>query len=109
MPLTLEVIAGNENHQLIAAIGGAGNCLIVRESWITETNQIKGFDSYAQFGYGEGFEWVRCDFEGANIEVAHIPAHSANKDFPTELAVLQDCHLIIFSDIGATTFLLLQW
>lgn len=83
-----------------------GKCLFVGESWITETKHIKGVDAFMQFGYGEGVAWVRRALEGANIEVTHMPAHSAIKDFPTELAKLQKYHLIIFSDIGANTFLL---
>lgn len=81
-------------------------CLFVGESWIIETKHVKGVDAFMQFGYGEGVEWVRKALEGSDIEVTHMPAHLAIKDFPTELSQLQQYDMIIFSDIGANTFLL---
>jgi len=83
-----------------------GRCLFVGESWIIETKHIKGVDAFSQFGYGEGVEWVRKALEESDIEVVHMPAHSAIRQFPTELSELQRFDLIIFSDIGANTFLL---
>jgi len=83
-----------------------GKCLFVGESWIIETKHIKGVDAFMQFGYGEGVEWVRRALEESDIEVIHMPAHLAIKQFPTELSKLQEYDVIIFSDIGANTFLL---
>lgn len=77
--------------------------LIAGESWITNSNHIKGFDNFFTSSYEEGVHWLKGAIEKAGHEVHFLPNHLVSKDFPTNL---NDYEVVMISDCGANTLLL---
>src|SRR5262249_14835244 len=80
--------------------------LIVGESWIRETVQVKGFDQFHTTEYEEGAGVFLTALKGAGIEVDYIRAHEVSSRFPRTAADLERYDVVILSDIGSNSFLL---
>ena len=79
--------------------------LLVGESWVSISTHYKGFNHFVSGVYETGLEWFNRAMEKHNIELTHMPAHTAANEFPFNPEELDyDC--IILSDIGADSFLL---
>lgn len=79
--------------------------LLVGESWTAITTHYKGFNSFVTGVYETGLQWFNKAMKTHNIELSHMPAHTAANEFPFNPEEL-DCDCIILSDIGADSFLL---
>ena len=82
------------------------NVLIVGESWMSQSQHIKGWDFFSSATYHTGHRELQAALEAGGHSVAHMPSHAAATDFPFELAELQAFDVVILSDIGANTLLL---
>lgn len=82
------------------------NVLIVGESWMSQSQHIKGWDFFSSATYHTGHGELQAALEAAGHRVAHLPSHAAATDFPFELAELRAYDVIILSDVGANTLLL---
>ena len=80
--------------------------LFVGESWIIQTTESKGVDSFTTYRYEECAHWVGDNLRKADIDFTHIPCHRVEFDFPETLEELNKYDVVMFSDIGANTFLL---
>ena len=80
--------------------------LFVGESWIIQTTESKGVDSFTTYRYEECAHWVGDNLRKADIEFTHMPCHRVEFDFPETLEGLNRYDVVMFSDIGANTFLL---
>lgn len=80
--------------------------LFVGESWIIQTTESKGVDSFTTYRYEECAHWVGDNLRKADIEFTHMPCHRVEFDFPETLEELNRYDVVMFSDIGANTFLL---
>ena len=80
--------------------------LFVGESWIIQTTESKGVDSFTTYRYEECAHWVGDNLRKADIEFTHMPCHCVEFDFPETLEELNRYDVVMFSDIGANTFLL---
>jgi len=81
--------------------------LFVGESCMAHHVEYKGYDSFAGTSYNEFGMIMRGLFEGLGHTFEHIPCHLVSRAFPRELKALQAYDLVLFSDVGANTFLLL--
>ena len=80
--------------------------LFVGETWIINSIHIKGFDHFTTSQFGSGIKWIKEAFISEGIEVDHMAAHDAHKDFPFSVDKLKQYDAVLFSDIGSNTFLL---
>lgn len=81
--------------------------LFVGESAMVCTTEFKGYDSFSATRYGEAFSVMENTIRELGHEVTHIPCHLVAREFPRTLEGLRDYDLILFSDVGSNTFLLL--
>lgn len=77
--------------------------LLVGESWFRYSIEVKGFDSYTHGGYEVGTAWIAQALADGGHQFVHLPAHLVATDWPNEL---DQFDLVLFSDVGANTFLL---
>lgn len=82
------------------------NVLIVGESSVTVSSQVVGFDRLASSFFGKEAAPLKDTLERGGHEVAWMPAHEAQEDFPLHLGGLSGVDVLILSDIGANTLLL---
>src|ERR1700732_2213041 len=82
------------------------NVLLVGESWISSSTNLKGFDFFSSTYYATGGDFLIAALSSASIQITHQPSHEAAKSFPFELSKLQAYDAIVLSDIGANTLLL---
>lgn len=80
--------------------------LFVGESWVIQTTESKGVDSFTTYRYEECAHWVANCLTPAGIEFTHIPCHRVEFDFPESLEEIQKYDVVMFSDVGANTLLL---
>lgn len=80
--------------------------LFAGETCMVHSIEFKGYDSFTSTRYAEAYGVMRKVFETIEVEVTHIPCHRVPFDFPNTLEALQAYDVVIFSDIGANTFLL---
>ena len=80
--------------------------LIVGESSVTVSSQIVGFDQFSSGFVSKEVTPLREVLERGGHEVAWMPAHEAQEDFPVHLGGLSNVDVLILSDIGANTLLL---
>ena len=81
--------------------------LFVGESCFATTTEYKGIDHFSETNYGEAFGIMREIFEKLGHSVTHIPCHLVARQFPRTLEELKKFDVVMFSDIGSNTFLLL--
>lgn len=82
------------------------NTLLIGESWMIQTTETKGFDTFTVSSYGEGTEFIRPVLSGEGFTFTHMPCHRISEDFPRRAEDLAQFDVIIISDVGANTFLL---
>ena len=80
--------------------------LFVGESWFIQTTETKGVDYFTTYRYEECAYIMKDLFEAGGIDFTHIPSHRVEFDFPETLEELQKYDIVMFSDVGANTFLL---
>ena len=80
--------------------------LFVGESWVIQTTESKGIDSFTTYRYEECAHWVGDNLRKAGIEFTHIPSHKVEFDFPETLEGLRKYDVVMLSDVGANTLLL---
>jgi uncharacterized membrane protein len=83
------------------------NILFVGESCFAQTFEFKGYNQFSGVQYHEGAPRVRAALEAFGHRFTHIPCHLVARDFPREMERLQEYDVILFSDVGSDTFLLL--
>lgn len=81
--------------------------LLVGESCIATVTEYKGVDHFSETNYGEAAGVIVGTLEGAGHRVTHIPCHRVSRDFPRTLEELSRYDVVLFSDVGTNTFLLL--
>src|SRR5262245_2481020 len=81
--------------------------LLVGESWVSTSTHLKGFDFFSSTYYATWSDFRISALSSSGIDVVHQPSHEAAKSFPLDLNRLQTFDVIILSDIGANTLLLL--
>jgi uncharacterized membrane protein len=81
--------------------------LFVGESCFAQTIEYKGNNSFSGVRYHESGYLFRALLEKQGFEVTHLPCHLVPRDYPRTAQVLSAYDAILFSDVGADTFLLL--
>lgn len=80
--------------------------LFVGESWVIQTTESKGVDSFTVYRYEQCEHWVGDAVRAGGMEFTHIPSHRIEYDFPCTLEALKGYDVLMISDVGANTFLL---
>ncbi|CAN7291943.1 glutamine amidotransferase [Rhizobium sp. LjRoot30] len=80
--------------------------LLAGESWVSTATHIKGFDQFPTVTYHTGADELLKALKDSPFDVTFMPAHEAQKEFPSTLEGLQAYDAIVLSDIGANTLLL---
>ena len=80
--------------------------LFVGESWFIQTTETKGVDYFTTYLYEECAYIMKDLFEAGGIDFTHIPSHRVEFDFPESSEELRKYDIVMFSDVGANTFLL---
>lgn len=83
------------------------NILFVGESCFAQTFEYKGYNQFSGVQYHEGAPRMRAALEPFGHRFTHIPCHLVARDFPRTPAALAEYDAVLFSDVGADTFLLL--
>lgn len=83
------------------------NILFVGESCFAQTVEYKGYNQFSGVQYHEGAFRMRSALEPFGHRFTHIPCHLVARDFPRSLEQLSKYDVVLFSDVGADTFLLL--
>lgn len=81
--------------------------LFVGESCVAQTIEFKGYDFFAGIQYHEQAPLMRSLFEKMGHSFTHIPCHMVSREFPRDLEALSQYDVVLFSDVGSNTFLLL--
>ena len=81
--------------------------LFVGETAMVQTTEFKGHDYFSTVRYGEAFGVMAKVFETLGHDVTHIPCHLVPTRFPRTIEELGEYDVVLFSDIGTNTFLLL--
>lgn len=81
--------------------------LFVGESCFATVTEYKGMDHFSETNYHESAGIMRRVFEGLGHDFTHIPCHLVSKLYPRDLESLQKFDVVLFSDVGSNTFLLL--
>jgi uncharacterized membrane protein len=83
--------------------------LLAGESWTSTAVHSKGFDQFASATFHSGAEGFIATLRHASVQgfdIAHMPSHVAQSEFPASLDALQAWDAVLLSDIGANTLLL---
>jgi uncharacterized membrane protein len=81
--------------------------LFVGESCFATHVEYKGIDDFQETNYHESAVVMKNLFTGLGHQFTHIPCHLVARDFPRDLETLSKFDVVIFSDVGSNTFLLL--
>jgi uncharacterized membrane protein len=81
--------------------------LFVGETCFAQTTEFKGTNSFSGIRYHESGYQFRALLEHQGFEVTHIPCHLVPRDYPRTVQGLAAYDVVLFSDVGADTFLLL--
>lgn len=81
--------------------------LFVGESCFATSTEFKGINQFSETNYHESAAIMRRLFEGLGHRWTHIPCHLVSRDYPKDLETLSQYDVVLFSDIGTDTFLLL--
>ena len=82
------------------------SALLVGETVHFTTISSKGIDFFSQSGYNDDSKYMRKALSTDEFEFHHMPCHLAHTQFPMTVSGLNEYDVILFSDIGANTFLL---
>jgi uncharacterized membrane protein len=80
--------------------------LLAGESWVSSKTDYKGWDHFVSAGYELGATHLVRALEGSEFDLHYLPSHLAAREFPLELAGLQEYGAVVLSDIGSNTLLL---
>lgn len=80
--------------------------LLAGESWISNTVEYKGFDSFSSTKLEIGCTEFLKALRHAGHEVTHLKAHDVPAEFPWTLEELNQYDVVILSDIGSNSLLL---
>ena len=78
--------------------------LLLGESWTTHMIHQKGFDTFTTTEYVEGAGPFTAALSRHGWQVDHLPAHTIERDFPTDPAGLRAYDCVVISDVGVNTF-----
>ncbi len=81
--------------------------LFVGESCFATSTEYKGINQFSETNYHESAGIMRRLFEGLGHDFHHIPCHLVARDFPKDIDALSAYDVVLFSDVGTDTFLLL--
>lgn len=81
--------------------------LLVGETCFATSREFKGLDCFTETNYYEAGKVLVKALEQQGHQVTQIPCHRVALDFPRTLDELKKYDVILFSDIGSNTFLLL--
>lgn len=82
--------------------------LFVGESAMVQTFEYKGNDAFSTIRYGNnGLKIVEKMLSRVDHELTYIPCHMVAFEFPRKIEELSRYDVILFSDVGSNTFLLL--
>lgn len=81
--------------------------LFVGESCMVHHVEFKGYDQFTGTNYNESGAIMREMFESLGHSFTHIPCHLVSRQFPRTLDALSKYDLVLLSDVGSNTFLLL--
>ena len=81
--------------------------LFAGESCFVQTTEYKGYDQFSGIRYNEHKNEIATMLCEEDFAVDHLPCHLVPSCFPRTLRELQSYDAVIFSDIGADTFLLI--
>lgn len=81
--------------------------LFVGESCFATVTEYKGIDHFSETNYHESARIMRELFEGLGHRVTHIPCHLVGRDYPRDASALARYDVVLFSDVGSNSFLLL--
>lgn len=77
--------------------------LLVGESWVTFSVEIKGRNIVQDSYYEEAAAYLNAALESAGADADFIPCHALSKQFPSTIDGLDAYDLVILSDVGADT------
>lgn len=80
--------------------------LIAGETWITHSIHTKGFDSFTETRFSEGYTPLKQALEASGHVIDVMENHRAPDSFPWTVEELDGYDVLILSDIGANTLLL---
>ncbi len=83
------------------------NILFVGESYFATLTEIKGKDMFDETNYHEPALIMKEMLEALGHKFTHIPCHLVPRDYPRDLATLSLYDVVIYSDVGSNSFLLL--
>lgn len=81
--------------------------LFVGESCFATATEFKGICHFSETNYFESAAIMKKLFEGLGHSFTHIPCHLVSRDYPRALDALAKYDVVLFSDVGSDTFLLL--
>lgn len=81
--------------------------LFVGESCFVTQTEYKGVDHFSETNYNASAVIMQGMFEELGHSFTHIPCHMVSRLYPRTLEELQQYDVVLFSDIGTNTFLLL--
>lgn len=77
--------------------------LLVGESWVTVSFEVKGRDVLQDSRYAEAAAHLIAALETAGATVEFVPCHAVHDRFPSTVAGVDAYDLVLLSDIGADT------
>lgn len=90
-------------HSPSAEEGAVTEILLVGESWVTVTFEVKGRNVMRDAEYGEAADRFIATLERAGGNVTYQPCHVAEDAFPRSTEEFDRYDLVILSDVGADT------
>ena len=81
--------------------------LLVGESCFVTVTEHKGIDHFSETNYNEAAGVLIESLEKAGHSVTHMPCHRVSRDYPRTVEELAKYDVVLFSDVGTNTFLLL--
>jgi len=81
--------------------------LFAGESCMVHHIEYKGYDSFYGTTYNESVVIMKELFDKLGHKFTHIPCHMVPRAFPRKLEELKRYDVVLFSDVGSNTFLLL--
>ena len=81
--------------------------LLVGESCFATSTEYKGIDHFSETNYYSSGDLFGRIIEGLGHQFTHIPCHLISRLYPRNLEELQQFDVVLFSDVGSNSFLLL--
>ncbi len=81
--------------------------LLVGESCFATSTEFKGVDHFSETNYYTSGDTFRKVLEAKGHKFTHIPCHMISREYPRTLEGLNAYDVILFSDVGTNSFLLL--